>query len=251
MSFFINSNTHIHTNAYISFGDGAIRWINILKDNGIKDVNKSSKDKDLINKIQEQIILSNDYVLAYFCALDFSHNRHKMQKIIIEKATPKYCYMFAKHIPNSDIKALQSAILKTNKYDYICKFACHVQGADLNLLEDQILKSKNSKYAYLYIKNNKKANIEKFKNMILKSNNAKYLFELSRRLSDKTDISRIEKILIKLKDYQYIRLFAEKIKYANISKLEKIILQSDDEKEIKKFAKNVKSSSLKNFLVAG
>lgn len=202
-----------------------------------------------IDKLQQFIINTNDFAFAYFFANDFNYKSFLMQKVILDSKNPKYAFLFAQNIQNCDIKALQNIVLESNNLKYICKFGCFIDGADVKVIENLLLHSKNIKYCYSLFKYNKNINLEQFKTIILNSKKPKYLFELAKKLRSRDEIINIQNILIELKSFTYLRLFAEKIQYADIEKIEQFILDSDNTEEIKKFAIYVKRSKMKNFLL--
>jgi len=220
----------------------SLRWMK-----RIENINfLSSKELD---KFQNEIISTNDSALAYFFADKFNYNNYKMQKVIIDNKSAKYALLFAQNIANCDIKALQKLIVKYNNIKYICNFACFVNGANYKYLEKIILKSKEIKYAHMFLKYVEGSNVNKFKNIILASKKPRYLYELSKHLSSKKELKRIEDLIIKSGSFLYMRLFAENIKCANVTKIEQAILDTNNLKEIKKFAKFVKKSKMKQFML--
>jgi hypothetical protein len=202
-----------------------------------------------LEKLQTEIIKTNDSALAYFFVTEFNYKPHRMQQVILDNKDAKYAFLFAQNIPNCDIKALQKLVVDSKKTKYICKFACFVQGAERPSLENIILKSKNAKYAHMLLRHVKGLDITRFKEIILASGKPRYLFELAKHLKDSDELSEIEDLIIAAKSYTYMRLMAEKIKLANVEKLEQAVLDLDDVNEIKKFAKYVKRSKMKKFFL--
>jgi hypothetical protein len=235
---------HIFEN---DFSNDFFRWLKFCESKKISHLIQVSPSQ--LEYIQNEILQSKDYQLAYFFALEFSFQNHKMQKLILDCNDPKYAFIFALNIKNADIKSLQKIVLDSKNIKYICKFACFIPSSYLPSLEKFILSAKNPRYAYLLIKNNKRVSFNKYKQLILNSDNPLYLFELAKNLNNIKDITFIEDKLISLKAYRYIRLMAAKFKNCNIEKLEKAILESNNVEEIKKFAKSVKKSSIKQFLL--
>jgi hypothetical protein len=236
------------------FSEDSLRWIKIVDGKNLK-IHKSKIDKtshiEELEKIQNEIIQSNDSALAYFCACDFPYKTYRMQKVVLDKKDPKYAFLFAQNIPGCDVKALQNVVVLSKKTKYISKFACFVKDADVAALEQLILKSKNVKYCHMYVKHVNGADINKFKKIILNSKKPRYLYALAKHTTSLTELSLIEDLLIEVKSFTYMRMMAEKIKNANVDKLEQAILDSENSKEIKKFAKYVKKSKMKRFLLVG
>lgn len=230
----------------------SLRWIRKLEENYPKfgsSTSRPSYNLEDLEKFQNEIIMENDSALAYFFAMEYPYKQYKMQKVILDNKDPKYAFLFAQNIKNSDVKALQNIVVSAKKIKYICKFACFVKSADLKPLEQIILKSKNAKYAHMVLKHIKNSDVKKFKDLILASGKPRYLFELAKHLTDPKEISIIEDNIIAANSFTYMRLFAEKIKLANIEKLEQAVLDSDNVNEIKKFAKYVKRSKMKKFFL--
>jgi len=219
-----------------------LRWLNRIDKISIRD----TKDLD---QLQREIIANNDPALAYFFAIDYGYQTHRMQKIILEKKDAKYAFLFAQNISFADVKALQQVVMESKSNKYICKFACFVKNADRKSLETIILKSKSVKNAHMYLKHVKDADVKRFKEIIVKSGKPMYLFELAKHLTDPKEITEIEDLIIASGSFTYMRLFAEKIKSSNIEKLERAVLDSDNVEEIKKFAKYVKRSKMKRFFL--
>lgn len=235
------------------YSGDSIRWDRLLIEKQFK-LNPFSKDKSGYNpedleKLQNEIIASNDSALAFFFANEFSYKPYRMQKVIIDQKDAKYAFLFAQHIKNSDTKALQSLVVNSKNKKYICKFACFVKQADRKPLEAIILKSKNVKYAHMYLKHVKGADVTKFKDIILNSKKPRYLFELAKHIKDPADLAAIEDQIIESGSFTYMRLLADKIKLANLEKIEKAVLDSENTEEIKKFVKYVRKSTLKGFLL--
>lgn len=229
------------------FSTDSLRWIKKLDEKNIKSNFKIKNE--ILDSFQDEIIKDNDAALAYFFALEFPFKQYKMQKIVLDNKDPKYAFLFAQNIENSDTKALQKIVVDSKKIKYICKFACFVKNAEIEPLEEFILNSKNVKYAHMFLKHIKNSNVEKYKQLIFKCGKPRYLFELAKHLDSKDEISLIEDLIIQSKSYTYMRLFAEKIKLANVDKIEEAILNSNNLDEIKKFAKYVRKSKMKMFLL--
>ena len=85
--------------------------------------------------------------------------------------------------------------------------------------------------------------------IIIKSGKPRYLFELAQILTSRSDLNKIQELIIQSKSFTYMRLFANKIKMADVNKIEQAVLASDNGKEIKKFAAQVKQSKMKKFLL--
>jgi len=227
----------------------SLRWIKKCEELDIK----SNDNNKILEKLQNEIIETNDSALAYLFCTEFDYKHYRMQRVIFENKEPKYAFIFAQNIPNSDIKSLQKIVIDSKNIKYICNFACFVRGADLKPLETLILKSitkpKNVKYAHKYLKHVSGANVKKFKDFIMVSKKPRYLFELAKHLTNKKEIEKIEDLIIETGSFTYMRLFAEKIKLANIEKIEQVILDTDNVNEIKKFARYVKHSRMKRFFI--
>ena len=234
------------------YSDDSLRWIRKISErmqsNPFSKAEGEYRSENL-EKLQNEIIGSNDSALAYFFTTEFNYKPHRMQKIILDNKNAKYAFLFAQNIPNADIKALQKVVVGSGEIKYIYKFACFVKGADRRKLQSIILKSKNVKGAHTLLKNVEGAKVEKFKDIILDSGRPRYLYELAKHLDDPEEIARIEDLIIEAGSFMYIRLFADKIKQANIEKLEQAVLDSNNMEQIKKFAKYVKSSKMKRFFL--
>lgn len=235
-----------------------LRWIKKLDENNISSnfpikLNSLSpkNNQQVLEKLQSEIVKNGDAALAYFFAHDFYFKPFLMQKVILDKKDAKYAFMFAQHIKNCDIKALQNIVIESGKIKYITRFACHVKLADRALLEDLVIASKNVKYAHEYLKHVSSADINKFKSLIISSGKPRYLFELAKHCQNEKDIRRIEDLIINSGSYTYIRLLAEKIKLADVEKLEQAVLDLGNEAEIKKFARFVRRSKMRQFLLLG
>lgn len=225
------------------YGNDSFRWFKKLEERNI--TKKSEIDK--LHILQDEIIENKDAALAYFFAVEFDYKTYRMQKVILDNQDARYALLFAKDIVNCDIKALQNVVIASKKMKYICDFACFVNKADLDILKPIILKSKNAKYASMWLKLVSDHDV-RFKHIIFNSKNPKYLFELAKNSLSKTEIKKIEDLLIDTKSLMYIRLFASRIKHANVDRLEQIILSSNNIHEIKKFAKQIKNSKMRKFL---
>ncbi len=147
-----------------------------------------------------------------------------------------------------ELERIQHFIIKNNDSALAYYFALEFD-YKRNKMLNLILKQEDAKYAHLYIKNIDNSVANKVKKIIIDSEKPSYLFELAKHLDSIYEISKIEDLIIRLKSYTYIRLFAQHIKKANIDKLEQAILESDNLKEIKKFAINVRESKMKQFLL--
>ncbi len=221
----------------------SLRWLH-------KIMEMPHDDLRVLEDLQTEIIENNDSAFAYFFAAEFGkYKPHKMQSVILGKKDPKYAFIFAQTIPNADIRALQNVVMESKKIKYVTKFACFIRNADKKPLEDLIIKSKNVKYAHMYLKHVKTADVKKFKNIILESGKPRYLFELAKHLTVDSEITMVEDLIIKLKSFTYMRLFAEKIKKADVDKIEQAVLATDNGPEIQKFAKYVRKSKMKKFLL--
>lgn len=242
--------------SYLPDGDysqDSLRWIRKLEEKQLKP-NPYSKDQSGYNpeeleKFQNEIIKDGDSALAYFFASEFHYKAFRMQKVILDKKDAKYAFMFAQHIKNADIKALQNLVIDSKKIKYITRFACFVKTAEIKPLEALILRSRNVKWAHMYLKHVKAADVNKFKETIIESGKPRYLFELAKHLRVPKDINQIEDLIIASGSFLYMRLFAEKIKLANVEKIEQAVLDSENNVEIKKFAKYVRRSRMKKFLL--
>jgi hypothetical protein len=235
------------------YSEDSLQWDKLLSERKLK-TNPYSKDKNGYNieeveKLQNEIVKDNNSAFAYFCANEFPYKQFRMQKVILDNKDPKYAFMFARHIPHADIKALQNLVVKSKKIKYITHFACFVESADHSILEKIIIDSNKVKYAHMYLKHVKQAKVSKFKQVILASGKPRYLFELAKHLNNSEDIRQIEDLIIALGSFTYIRLLAGKIKLANVEKLEQAVLDSGNNEEIKKFAKYVKKSRMRHFLL--
>src|SRR5258706_4414125 len=112
-----------------------IKWID-----RISGITKSSYAE--LEKLQDEIIKSQDVGMAYFFASEFKYKTYRMQKVILDAKSAKYAFLFARNIPNADIKALQNIIIYSNKIKYIADFVCHIVQANRKLLIPLIIKSK-------------------------------------------------------------------------------------------------------------
>lgn len=202
-----------------------------------------------LEKLQEEIISTNDSPLAYFFSTEFNYRLHRMQKVILDNKDAKYAFLFAQNIRICDIRALQKLVVDSKKIKYICKFACFVPGADQDALETMVLKSKSAKYAYMMLRHIKGLDTSKYRDIIIKSGKPRYLFELAKHTKDPDELARIEDLIIGAKSFLYMRMMAEKIKLANVEKIEQAVLDLDNVNEIKKFAKYVKRSKMKRFIL--
>jgi hypothetical protein len=230
-----------------------LRWIKKLDDKKLRP-NPYSKDQtgynpEELERFQNEIIKDGDSALAFFFANQFPYKQFRMQKVILDKRDPKYAFMFAQHIKNSDIRALQNLVIDSKKIKYITYFACFVKAAYLPPLEELVAKSNKVKWAHTYLKYVKTADVNKFKEVILRSGKPRYLFELAKHLKDPKDIEQIEDLIIASGSFTYMRLFAEKIKLANVDKIERAVLDTENSSEIKKFAKYVRRSKMRKFLI--
>ena len=171
--------------------------------------------------LQQEIIKNHDAAFAFFFAAEFEYKPHLMQKVIIDAQNAQYAYAFAQNIKNADIKALQNIVINSNNIKYITYFACRIPNSNLN----------------------------KLKHIIIKSGKPRYLFELAQILTSRSDLNKIQELIIQSKSFTYMRLFANKIKMADVNKIEQAVLASDNGKEIKKFAAQVKQSKMKKFLL--
>lgn len=227
------------------YSQDSLRWGQLLRDKQLK-TNPSHEDLD---KLQDDIIKEADSALAYFFAERFLYKSFRMQKVILDKKVAKYAFMFAQHIPNADIKALQNIVVESKKIKYITHFACFVKSADHELLKDLIIDSGKVKYAHMYLKHVKGANVNDFKEVIINSGKPRYLFELAKHFDNPEDITRIEGCIIASGSFTYMRLFAEKIKLANVEKIEQVVLDSNNSEEMQRFARYVRRSRMKRFLL--
>lgn len=105
------------------FSHDSLRWLNKIDKQSLKD----TRD---IEQLQNEIINDNDAAMAYFFAIEFRYQTHRMQKIILEQKDPKYAFLFAQNVPFADIKALQQTVIESKNIKYICKFACLVKSAN-------------------------------------------------------------------------------------------------------------------------
>lgn len=219
------------------------RWINQLGDFTGKWTTHQ------LNALQDIIISAKDAPLAYFFALEFGHHTYRMQQLILRQTNPQYVFLFARHIPNADIKACRAKVMEVGKVSHITKFACFVPTADQKALEPLIIKANDPKYACLYLRQVKTANLSRLKKIIMQSGKPSHLLELAKHCPK--DLNKIEDLIIASGSCLHIRLFAEKIKGANIDKLERAILDTHNEQEIRKFAQCVKGSKMRQFLLVG
>jgi hypothetical protein len=225
------------------FSADSLRWLQKC------EAFNKEKSEDL-EKLQNEIILTNDSALAYFFATEFPHHKpYLMQKVVLDTKDAKYAFLFAQNIRNAAIPSLQKVVIESRKIKYICKFACFVKGAERKPLESIILKSKNVKYAHMFLKHVKGSDVAKFKDVILASGKPRYLFELAKHTKDQKELSHIEDMIIASRSFTYMRLLAEKIKLANVEKIEQAVLDTDNVSEIKKFAKYVRRSKMKKFFL--
>jgi hypothetical protein len=235
------------------FSSDSLRWIKIREEKKLNTLTNEDTFSDekvaALEKLQEEIINNKDAPLAYFFACDFLYKIYKMQKVILDSKDAKYAFLFAQNIKHCDIKALQKLVLNSKKTKYICKFACFVNTQDKSSLEEVIIKSKNVKYAHMYLKHVKNADVSKFKKIIINSKKPRYLYELARHLKEPQEIFEIQDLIIQLKSFTYMRLFAEKIKLANVDKIEQAVLDLGNTNEIAKFAKYVRKSRMRKFLI--
>jgi hypothetical protein len=218
-----------------------ITWLNTF------DVGTKYSTEQL-QEMQQDIIATNNCAAACFFAMEFGHQVHLMQKVILDNSNAKYAVLFACHVPNCDIQAMQKIVMQSQKVKYVCHFACFVAGAKRKPLEKLILGSKQAHYAHLYMKHGK-CHVSKVKDLIFKSKKPRYLFELAKHLTDPTDIEKVEDLIIQSGSVLYMRLLAERVPGINIDKLEQAVLATNDTKAIKQFARKVKDSKMKRFLL--
>jgi hypothetical protein len=238
-------------------GSGCIRWIEKVDSiimNSLSNYFNSGEliDSNLIDKLQLEIIQNKDAEFAFYCADEFEYKQYLMQKVILDTKDLKYAILFAKHIPNADIKALQKMIEQSGQVKYICNFALSVPRAQIKNLEKYIIKWGKVKYMVNYLNSlphddkPSKGALLKIKKAIFKSNNPEYLLALAHKVSTKQVVKQIENLLLETKSFTHLRLFA-KIKHANKERIEQFFLESGNIEEIKKFAKDIKSSTMRAF----
>jgi hypothetical protein len=228
------------------YADDFWRWLEIHK-TIIKHKVIASGDPAL-DKIQADIVAANDPGLAYFFALDIPYRSYKMQEVVLKTKSAKYAFLFAL-LPGSDLQALQSVVLNSNKLKYICRFACYVPGAAIKKIQKLIIQADDAQYAHLFLKNVKGASLKLLKPIILRSEKPRYLYALAERLSSRKEVAKIEDLLIALSSWRYIRLLAQNHPKANIPKLEQAIIDAGNAKELKLFAKAVKSAKSRNLSI--
>jgi len=214
----------------------------------VSDGIDSNKKKEL-DRLQGQIIKNKDPAFACFFAIDFGYKTSLMQNIILETKSDKYALLFAREIAAADIKVLQEIVIKSNNIKYICSFGCSVKGADHKRIENIIIKSGSPMYAHMYMKNTKSANTAKLKKIIMASNKPRYLYELAKISKSKNEILKLEDLILGAKCFTYIRLFADKVKYANVERIEQFVLDNFSPDQIRQFARYVKGSKMKKFLL--
>src|SRR5690349_728205 len=78
---------------------------------------RASEQLDLL---QEEIIRDNNASFACFFAIDFpTFKPYRMQQIIFKSQDHKYAVLFAQHVKNADIRALQKLVLKAKDPKWI------------------------------------------------------------------------------------------------------------------------------------
>lgn len=229
----------------------SLRWLNKVDPYSKKE---SGYTNDDLERLQDEIVADRDSALAYFFATEFNYKTYRMQKLILDQKDAKYAFVFARDIPNADIKALQNVVISSKELKYICNFACFVEGADHKRLEKIITSAilddpRNTQYAHKLLKNVDGSNVKKFKDIIIASKRPRYLYELAKHINNPDEIALIEDLIIQSRSFLYMRMFAENIERANLEKIEQAVLDTDNVVEIKKFAKYVKRSKMKRFFL--
>lgn len=197
-----------------------LRWLDIVS-------TYQSPSTHILDRWRQEIISNQDAALAYFFALDFPHHKpHRSRRVVLETANEKYAFVFCLHIKNADLKALLDVIVSSNNIKIITRCIC-------------------------FLPNIHHKDFTRLKNAILNSGKPRYLFELAKILppNKKSDIHKIQQILLRTKSLTYLRLFAEQIEGADIEVIEQVFLDSQDTKEIKKFARSIKKSKMRAFLL--
>src|SRR5271170_1367712 len=117
-------------------------------------------------KLEEYVIKNNNPMLAFRLAFELDDREirtTKLQNFIIESGDARYILKFAREIKRSNVKKLQTAIMKYGNILQITKFGCFIRGADRGSIEDLIAKSESAKSAYLYLKFIKTCDVNKLK----------------------------------------------------------------------------------------
>ena len=205
--------------------------------------------KKRFDDLKYQIYKANDPSFAYFFVREFSKDTENMQKIIIKNKDYKYSYLFAKNIPEADVKKLQEIVIKSNKMDFVAKFACFVKNSNSNHIQKIIAKSQNTKAAYMLMRFFKKVNLSLFKDFIFKSKKPRYIFEYCKKTKNIDEIKEGQNLILNSNSYTYMRLFAQHIELADVSLFDNEIILRDNEYELFKYISYVDKSKLKNMRI--
>lgn len=203
----------MHQYVYESdYGFDYIRWMRTL---GSLKIDSSTPIREKINKLEQDIITTNDSSFAYFFAKEFAPEFNRdismMQRIIINNEDYKYAYLFAKHIKNANVNELENLIVSSKHILYISKFACFVPGANQNRLQQLVAGFNNPKSSYMMIKYSNSNDLSCFKEVIFQSKKPRYIYELCKKINNPLDIIRGEDLILASESYTYIRLSANNI----------------------------------------
>ena len=209
--------------------------VKLVQENGHALSKKSLKDAVKFAK------KCGDAELAYELACIIEGNeRLEMEKIVLKAQEPKFCYLFARDIPNANVKAHQSVILNKKSAEFSVEFASDISNVDVRALSNVVLESKNPEYAYkfalevdilpkleaslkedlsLFNRISKKLNLDKYKSAKLADE--AYKKELYQVAKDKANkmLNNLQQVVIESKDAKYSELFKRDIEGADIRKL--------------------------------
>ena len=200
--------------------------------------------------LEDYVISSGSVMTAFNLAYQLDGigvRSSRMETFIAENDSGKYILRLASQVRNSNIKKLQSAILKNGNAVDIAKFACFVVGANEKMLEDAVINS--AKAAYIYLRFAKHCNVQKMKSAIMSSMRPRYLYMLATKLKNNQELKRLQDMIINSGSCMYMRLFASNIKNADIELLEDHVIRSKNMIEMKRFAKTVKSPRIEKLMV--
>ena len=122
----------------------------------------------------------NNAELAYelACLPQEETNRELAEKIVLRSKNPHFCYLFARDIPNANVKMHEKVCLKSKDLDTAIDFARDIPNANIQSFEKLILDARDPKYSYMFVEDVEQANIKLHQDIIIYSRNEEYIKKL-------------------------------------------------------------------------
>ena len=210
-----------------------------------------------LNELEQVVLASNniDEIYKYIINTKELINIEKFEDIIIQAANNKRIIKFASIIIGANIEKLEDAVIASKDKQAILDFYRLVKGSNYEKIKRVLLNSENNAgaiYEFFIININQghimeDDEIKEIDEAISASNNARICLEWAQTNIDGINISKLEDIVIKGNNENYIYAFASSVNGANIEKLEDAFItfiNYGNIYRVREFAKNVKAINI-------